>query len=54
MEELIERDRLFTFRELGFANRGKTHLGDLRREVILLVEEDSLEGYVERLASQFG
>jgi hypothetical protein len=54
VDELIGDDRLFTYRELGFADPKNRSIGATRPQVILLVEKESLQGYTERLAAEFG
>ena len=54
VDELVGDDRLFTYRELGFADPGRRSLGDRLPHVILLVEKESLQGYALPLVTEHG
>lgn len=56
LAEMIERDRLFCYRELGFvdAHASQREIGALRPEVIVLIEKDSLAASGIAAARHFG
>lgn len=54
--DMIDEDRLFSFRDLGFEDSGRNEreIGAVRPEVILLIEKDSLRSVGLETAGHFG
>lgn len=56
LERLVGDDRLFTYRELGFAdaNAAMRRVGPTRPEVVLVIEKESLLEAAQQMAAEFG
>lgn len=56
LAQMVGEDRLFTFREFGFVDKGTAErkLGDRRPQVVIVCEKDSLADKVRFLSEQYG
>ena len=55
LNDLVGRDALFTYQQLGFLDDGsRRHLGDRRPEVLLVFEKVGFRRYAEELSRRFG
>lgn len=54
LEELIGACRLFTYRQLGFADPEVGTIGQQRPDVLLVVEKESLRTTAQHVVSEFG
>lgn len=55
LNDLIGRDALFTYQQLGFEDEpSRRHIGDRRPEVVLVFEKTGFRRYAEELSQRFG
>ena len=55
VNDLIGRDRLFTYQDLGFLDDpARRHIGDRRPEIVLVFEKTGFRGYAEELSRRYG